>query len=210
MLEETEHGHTHGHGTGIRWLDIVVGLSAIFISVVSLVVSLEHGRTMRALVTQNEKLVAANTIPFLDFSSSNLEEGTNKSYFKFTVKNGGVGPAVIDWFELRYKEIPYSHPMDLLRACCAAALEKASFKNGSVWYSTVTNNILPARESFDPITLRPDVGDDVLRAFMHARADFSARACYCPVLDECWLTDFSARRPTKVENCDREASAVSW
>jgi hypothetical protein len=205
-----EHGHHHAHGTGVRWLDIIVGLSAIFISVVSLVVSLEHGRTMRELVRENEKLVAANTVPFLDFTSSNLDDVTHKPYFKFTLKNGGVGPAQIDWFELRYKGAALASPNEFLKACCADAVKKDSPKKGSVWYSSVSNNILPARDSFDPITLRPDVGDDVLRAIYEARPDFRARACYCSVLDECWITDFKIQRPTKVERCEHEANGVYW
>jgi hypothetical protein len=56
---ESEHGHTHGHKTGIPWFDVAVGASAMFISVVSLVVSIEHGRTMEKMVQQNEKMVAA-------------------------------------------------------------------------------------------------------------------------------------------------------
>ena len=207
MIEE--HGHHHAHGTGIRWLDMIVGLSAMFVSVVSLVVSFEHGRTMRELVRQNEKLVAASTIPMLDFTSSNLDDATAKPYFKFTVKNGGVGPAVIDWFELSYKGVAYDKPIDLLHACCAEAMAKDNPKSGTVWYSSITNNILPARESFDPMTLRPEVGDNLLRAFYAAQPNIKARACYCSVLDECWTTHFETSRPVKVQSCDR-APGATW
>jgi hypothetical protein len=205
-----EHHHGHGHGTGVRWLDIIVGVSAFLISIVSLVVSFEHGHTMRELVTQNEKLVAANTIPLLDFSSSNLEDETNKPYFKLTVRNGGVGPAVIDWFELRYKDVPYGTSADLLDACCSEALKKNAPKSGSVWYSKITNNILPARDSFDPMIVRSDAGDDLIKAINHARPDITARACYCSVLDECWLTNFDSNRPTKVERCDPLPHEATW
>jgi hypothetical protein len=208
-LVPEEHGHPHGHGTGVRWLDIIVGLSAMFISVVSLVVSFEHGRTMRELVHQNEKLVAASTIPVLDFSTSNLDE-SNRPYFKFSIKNGGVGPAVIDWFELRYKGVAYSKPEALLQACCAEAMAKDKPKGAAIWYSTITNSILPTRDTFDPLTLRPEIGNNVLSAFYHARTDISARACYCSVLDECWQTNFDANRPLKVDRCDTPANAVLW
>jgi hypothetical protein len=205
-----EHNHGHGHGTGVRWLDIIVAVSAFFISIVSLVVSFEHGHTMRELVRQNEKLVAANTIPLLDFSSSNLEDETDKPFFKLTVRNGGVGPAVIDWFELRYKGVSYGTPSDLLDACCSEAVKKNTLKPNTVWYSKITNNILPARDSFDPMILRSDVGDDILKAINHARPDITARACYCSVLDECWLTSFDANRPAKVERCDPPAHEALW
>ena len=209
MIPE-EHGHHHGHGTGVRWLDVIVGVSAIFISVVSLVVSLEHGRTMRELVTQNEKLVEASTIPYLDFVSSNLEEGTNKPYFKLTLRNGGVGPAQIDWFQIRYKGVPYRNPDALLHACCGDELKRSDPKSGTVWYSSVSGNILPVRDTVDPVTLRPEVGNDVLQAAYRALPDIKAKACYCSVLDDCWITDFESHRPTKVEHCQRPANEPVW
>jgi hypothetical protein len=205
-----EHAHHHGHGTGVRWLDIIVGLSAMFISVVSLVVSIEHGRTMSELVRQNEKLVAANTIPVLDLASSDVDDATKKPYFKLTVRNGGVGPAQIDWFQLRYKGVPYRRPDDLLRACCADAMAKQQPSNGSMWYSAVSGSILPVRDSVDPMTLWPTVGDDVLRAVYQVRSEITAKACYCSVLDECWVTDFGSHRPTKVERCEQPANEPLW
>jgi hypothetical protein len=48
--------------------------SAIFISIVSLIVSIHHGRTMEKLVAANEKQVEASTLPILRF--------TNRKHFR--------------------------------------------------------------------------------------------------------------------------------
>lgn len=89
------------------WLDIIVAVSAVFISVVSLVVSIAHGRTMERLVDQNEKIVAADTLPFLMFYSSDVDPQTYGKRVSVELKNGGVGPAVVDWLEVRWRGKAY-------------------------------------------------------------------------------------------------------
>lgn len=55
--------HSHARHTGLPWLDLILAGSAIFISIVSLIVSIHHGRTMEKLVASNEKQVEASTLP---------------------------------------------------------------------------------------------------------------------------------------------------
>src|ERR1700761_2477293 len=85
--------------TGNGRLDLVLAVSAIFISAVSLAVAIEHGRTER-------DLVAASSWPFLREILSN-ESGTSPdSAVAFGVSNGGVGPAKVESFEVFYKGRP--------------------------------------------------------------------------------------------------------
>ena len=209
-MPESEHGHSHGHGTGISWLDMIVAISAVFISVVSLVVSIGHGRTMERMVEQNEKMVAANTMPFLTEIGSNLDPVTKRPAIHIAVKNGGVGPAIIDWFEIRYKDVAYGDIDALLRACCAEALPKGGSSPKEVIYSNVSQTILPARESIEPIFLTTDASKELYLALEKARHDMSYRACYCSVLDECWQTDFGPARPARVKECHAPAGDALW
>jgi hypothetical protein len=209
MVAESEHGHGHSHGTGARWLDMLVGTSAIFISVVSLVVSIGHGKTMERMAEQNDRMLAGNTRPLLTSIGSQIDPVTNKPLLRLMLKNGGVGPAVIDWFEVRYKGVAYGSLDKLLLACCAGALPSDGHVKGLI-YSNVSQTILPARESVDFITLNGDAGRDLFVALDKARADIGLRACYCSVLDECWLTDFSASRPRPVKECHPDAGALPW
>lgn len=82
--------HSHARHTGLPWLDLILAGSAIFISVVSLIVSIHHGHTMEKLVAANEKQVEASTLPILRFSTGNMLENENAIHF-----DGGTGPAVI-------------------------------------------------------------------------------------------------------------------
>ena len=65
----TDEVHAHAKHTGHRFLDLTLALSAIFISVVSLIVAIEHGRTER-------ELVAANSWPFVQANSSLIPTAT--------------------------------------------------------------------------------------------------------------------------------------
>src|SRR5438094_9389422 len=66
-LEHESHPHHHPHGTGYRWLDITLGVSATIVSLVSLGLALHSGHAM-------EKLVAANSYPYLEQWRSNMSD----------------------------------------------------------------------------------------------------------------------------------------
>ncbi|HET9285552.1 MAG TPA: hypothetical protein VFR24_26680 [Candidatus Angelobacter sp.] len=208
MLAESESGHAHHHSTGIHWVDLIVALSAIFISIVSLVVSIEHGRMMQDLVKENKKMVAGSTMPFLTEQGNQFEATTGRPRLRLILQNGGVGPARIEWFEVRYRGQPYIFD-DLLPACCRSALPKGNIWPGA-FYSGVSGTILPPRESVDFIDLHPEAGKDLMNALNAARRDLTFNACYCSVLDECWQTDFSSSHPKRVETCSAPPGNTPW
>jgi hypothetical protein len=214
LMPEVEHAHApHGHGSGVPWLDVIVTVSVVFISVISLVVSIEHGKTMEKMVDQNQKMVEASTMPILNIAGSEFDT-SGKPSFREVLSNGGAGPAFIDRFEIRYKGVVYTDEMALLRACCAAALLKSE-KNGQtqIRFSNVSGGILPAREEIDPITIKPDkAGIDLFNTFNVVRDtdDITYHACYCSVLNECWETDFDRKRPQPVKECRVSPNEKLW
>jgi hypothetical protein len=213
LIAESEHAHSHHHGTGIRWVDMTVAISAIFISVVSLVISIEHGRTMEQMVKENEKMVAASTIPFLTWSGSQFDPVTNQPRLRLILKNGGIGPARIAWFQLRYRDVPYSSENALLRACCSTAVGKDADGIPGAFYSNVSGTILPQRDSLDVIDLQHEVSLDLRNALDAARNDIRIKTCYCSVLDECWQADLSEglpSRPVRVDACEIPAASTLW
>lgn len=206
MAFETEHEHGHGHKTGVAWLDVVVAVSAVFISVVSLIVSISHGRTMERLVDQNEKIVAADTMPYLMFFNSDADPQTLRKRVSVELKNGGVGPALIDWMEVRWRGRAYT-PEDLIRACCAP--DKPRGQTG-IGISNMSGYVLPARESAK-VMIDTDITDPAVAAALdRTRGELTARACYCSVLNECWITDFELGRPKPVKDCRAPAGLVRW
>jgi hypothetical protein len=213
LMPELEHGHGHEHKSGIPWLDGIIAVSVIFISVISLVVSIEHGKSMEKMVEQNQKLVVASTLPILTIFGREFDD-SGKPMIQETLSNSGVGPAIIDKFEIRYKGVVYTDHEALLRACCATALLKAN-KGGhtKIYYSNVSGFILPARQDFYPITIKPDKdGQDLYNAFNQVRDgdDLTFHACYCSVLNECWETNFDRKRPQPVKECKVSPDEKLW
>lgn len=213
MFAESEHGHAHHQPTGIRWLDMIVAVSAIFISFVSLAVSIEHGKIMQRMAKENEKMVAGSTMPFLTFSGSELDPVSFRPRLRLILKNGGVGPARVDWFELRYKGVPYSTDGALLLACCSADMPKED-RLPNVVYSNISGMMIPQRESVDIIDLQPGVSAGLRSALDNSRQYITARACYCSVLDECWEANFgndiASGSRVQVEKCNMPPLKELW
>jgi hypothetical protein len=214
LMPEVEHAHgAHGHESGIRWLDVIVTVSVVFISLLSLVVSIEHGKSMEKMVDQNQKLVVASTLPILSIFWRELDDA-GRPMLQETISNGGVGPAIIEKFEIRYKGVAYDNHRALLRACCAASYLKAQ-KNGppKVYYSNISGFILPARQDLYPITIKPDKNAlDLYSDFRNVKDsdDITYHACYCSVLNECWETDFDRKRPQPVKECKVSPDDKLW
>ena len=197
--------HSHARHTGLPWLDLILAGSAIFISVVSLVVSIHHGHTMEKLVAANEKQVEASTLPILRFSTGNISE--NEKAIHFDLKNGGTGPASIEWIRVKWNGQPANGPGDLLDRCC----RKQTQRHTSIWQNVVSGMTLPAGQGESIFRLRAaDVDSDFYHLLdTDARFKINVEGCYCSVLHQCWITDFKVR-PRIVETCEAIPENERW
>lgn len=206
LMNMIEHeSHSHAHRTGLPWLDLILAGSAIFISVVSLVISIHHGHTMEKLVAANEKQVAAATLPILHFDTSNGSASGDMIYF--ILMNGGTGPAIIDWFRIKWNGQPTNGWQDLVARCCAGQWHRGE-------HSTASGTTLPAGQLVRVFQMRRADADSALyRVLDSARSAIEADACYCSVLDECWIADFrndSHSRPRRVKACEAIPVNQQW
>lgn len=178
--------------SGHRWLDLIVGGSAIVIAVISLVVALRQSQIM-------ERQLAASTWPFLLFTTSNLADDRSTAVIRLELKNAGVGPARIHQFSLRYAGAPVTSGDALLRLCCADLLERTPPHWSN---STARERVLTPGEVVPFFVLTGDAGN----APYHDRLNdlgtkLHLRACYCSVLDQCWMLDSSRSDPDPVAAC---------
>jgi hypothetical protein len=180
--------HHHHHHTGARWIDLVMAGSAILISLISLFVAVQHGRTM-------EQMVKATTWPNLDMSQSDVGPGGGPQ-ISLSVTNTGVGPARIETFEADFHGQVLRNGRDLLNACCDKT-PKLRFYN-----STVPGRVLPAKDKIDYFVIgKAAMTDAQYEQLNRARDEVHARACYCSVLDECWIADSMKPHPEPVKTC---------
>lgn len=181
------------HRTGFFWLDLLVAISAVIISVVSLFVAQRADRTQ-------ERLLAASTWPYVEFSTSNFLE--NRRLVALTLRNSGVGPARIRWMTVDYRAKAIANNHALLLECCDAAPPHALSK--TLLSSTVTHTVLVPHESVNFLEVTPNAQDRVaFESINKERNNIHVRVCYCSVLDECWLLDnASYDDPHVVPNCN--------
>jgi hypothetical protein len=197
-LEPEHHHHHHEHKTGLSWLDLAIALSAILISMTSLIVTIVHSRALERMADANAKLVEANSWPFLSYSSGHMQDDSIHVGFA----NKGVGPAKIETIELKWKGVAYRNAFDFLAGCCG-------FKPlpGHADYDINSVEVLRAGDSVAlfGLTKGPDTQNAEARLdLVRNSPDLHLNVCYCSVFDECWRDDIARRSltPVRVERCD--------
>ncbi len=190
--------HAHPRKTGHSRLDLIIALTAILMSAISLYVAIEHGETQR-------KLVAASSWPFLE---AGLYSGDDKVVL--SVDNGGVGPAKLETFEVSYGSTPLSSGLDWLRRCCGlpGKLSEAAtmLQNGSMSYNVSDGVVLRPGDSVSVLTLAKQGTDPALfKRAGTALLKLKFKACYCSILDECWVSDLLSTHTQRVKSCPAPA-----
>lgn len=192
----------HHEPTGHRWLDKVLPISALFVSMVSIGIAWHHSEIMVELVDQNERLVEANSLPYLGFEPTininNREDSDSpRSSISVIVNNSGVGPAEIRFSRYLYNGQPYEL-MDLLEACCDL-LEPVNISRTDLTYRMMRpGDEIVAVELRSSAETQSGIG-----RFIEAWTDneIVLETCYCSVFDECWMHDSEAPRPTPIASC---------
>jgi len=193
-LDPEVHTHAHKHETGHRWIDLALALSALVLSITSIIIAIENDHAMKNLVT-------ANSWPYLEMGHGNAMEGS--SVIHFNVRNNGVGPALIEKFIVTYAGRPVSGTRELLSRCCN--IQSADLtKNLGISVDQVSNRVLSARESITFLQFpKRDTNDDPWRKLDASRFKVDMSACYSSVLGEHWVTSSSGVKPRSVDSCDQ-------
>ena len=187
-------------------LDLLVGLCALATSVISIWLAISQGDDM-------ERLVQAQSWPFLGFDSSNVQPnpqtGAPEHVITLALENLGVGPAKIRSVEIRYDGKPIGGGRELLKACCdpldPETAERASAEAPFVTSST-SGRVLRAGQRLELIrwprgTLNAKRWDQ----FDQARFKLAMEVCYCSVFDECWRVANDSNDAKRTKTCPAPA-----
>lgn len=184
-----------------RGFELLIGGGVLLISLVSLFVAVSANRTQ-------ERMLAASVWPSLIFGTSSAsQEGVPQ--VSFDLLNRGTGPARVRWAELLYDGAPVRDSDALLTRCCGRFPE-SSGRQYSLMTSGIQRRVLGADEWVALLRApRPDPPTPAWEALDRERHKIRLRACYCSVLDDCWLFDSESDDPEPVRHCPR-APAVLW
>jgi hypothetical protein len=186
MVPMPEAEHQQHHQTGHRGLDIVLGVSAVVISMISMFLAIQHGRVM-------EKMVQASTWPYVEagYSTGNSDGSPHVTVW---VINKGVGPARVDSVEVFYEGVAQSDPQELLRSILKPSDPSRHFR---VIQSDVIQGVLSSRELVNVVDLDPrDYDPADYSRVQKAIQKLQMRVCYCSVLEECSVID-TRRTPVR-------------
>jgi hypothetical protein len=92
MIDEIEPPHSHHGWSGIKWLD-ALALSVVALSVASLLTAQHTGKTMERLVSENSRLVRAQSTPLLLLRSGNITGPGQRQDHHHRVERVGTGTA---------------------------------------------------------------------------------------------------------------------
>lgn len=186
-----------------RWFHIVVAGSMALSAISALVSSLSTSHTMKELVKENARLVQANATPMLEFSHGNA--GANgQPELSFSLSNVGTGPARVVWFELSHEGQPLKSMYEL-----AQKLQPdGKPEDWQMATASPSPRMLPAGKEIPVLTwAMPSDKHKLARAAWEklnaARfKQLKAQACYCSVLDACWISELRGEIPQAVPRCD--------
>jgi len=204
MLPE---GESRGevHRTGDRLTDRVVAFSAVFISLCSFALAIHHGHTM-------ERLVEANSRPFVQFETSNGQvrpSGELVRELSATMSNPGAGAARIERFEIALDGHALSDWPEALRQLKEEAAAKhvvpaGPMPAGHFSYSTVAPSYL--RAGGEQVILRwaRDESSGPLWDYVDSARQagrFTLKACYCSIFEQCWVASTASFQPVPTRRC---------
>ena len=179
-----------------RWLPfalaghLVVGLPALLISLV-----VAYGTYVQARATQ--RMQQAATWPYVAYGTSNYTaDGVHGITLGLT--NNGVGPALLEVVEMRYRGVPVRTAEELLAACCG-------YRKGepmALGTFPLDNAALRPGERVEFFTMR-DAPDNarMLPALERERWKLDVKACYCSIFGDCWTIRGLQAKPQPVDAC---------
>ena len=160
--------------------EMLVGVSAVFIGVLALGVSLYETSLMRW-----EQRAAV--LPLLElsrsyFSSSQDEPSQEKWRLSLNAQNVGIGPARIQDFTVKVDGIAQPTWGDAFEALLGRDIEI------TYGQSTINGRTIPPDRQVTMFELRDtQLTAEIIEEF--DRLEFSA--CFCSIFEECWITSYA-------------------
>jgi hypothetical protein len=184
--------HHHHHHTGNRWLDSVLAVSAVTISVISLFLAIQHGRVM-------ERMVEADTWAYVTAGISTAEYDYTP-HVRLIITNKGVGPATVESLEVFYNGVAQAGTHALVNAILKPT---DPTRHQSVLRSDVIGMVLPSKEELNFLDFNvKNFTPDEYATITTEVAKLTFKVCYCSVLDECSMLDTAKGfRPMRVKAC---------
>lgn len=184
-------------------MEVFVSLAALITAVAAVVITLEQTKVMREEAELERKNAKISVMPSV-WLATHIGDEEGDAYFKIVLTNKGLGPAVIESFEVSYMGEPVYNWDDLVRRVAAHVESEKSFDG-----YTLTSNRSPVSPGLmlesggvaSPLSVSGSNEIEGLNLLMHAVPDMGISLCYCSLYGDCYRTELF-RRPLEAEACE--------
>ncbi|WP_444996502.1 hypothetical protein [Aliikangiella sp. IMCC44359] len=171
-------------------LNFVLAICAILISAASFYATYLQAKS-------SEQQVKAMTYPMIQFLHGNYDTESEEKRLTFTLKNAGVGPALVKSVSYEYQGKSYSSMNAYLKACCELAYQellntvkdqKTAISGAQLTSAQINNRVFPAAEEVNFLSINYDPMNEKLWYQLNKeRWKLNLTVCYCSLLDNCYL-----------------------
>ncbi len=183
-------------------MEVFVSLAALITAVAAVVITLEQTKVMREEAELERNNARISVLPSV-WLSTYIGDAEGESYYKVVLTNKGLGPAVIERFDVTYQGEPVYNWDELARKMAAHVGSEKSFENDTLRSSRSPVSpglMLEAGGEAFPIQVNGSMEPDGILLLLRASRDMRIRLCYCSLYRECFRSELF-QRPEPAETC---------
>lgn len=185
------------------YMEVFVSLAALITAVAAVVITLEQTKVMREEAELERNNARISVLPSV-WVSTYIGDSDGEAYYKVVLTNKGLGPAVIERFDVTYLDEPVYHWDELARKMAAHVGSDKSFDDGYLRGSRSPVSpglMLEAGGVAYPLQVDNTSDPDGIRLLMRGTQDMGISLCYCSLYRDCYRTELF-KRPQAVESCE--------
>ena len=184
-------------------MEVFVSLAALITAVAAVIITLEQTKVMREEAELERKNARISVLPSV-WVSTHIDDSGGEPYFKVVLTNKGLGPAVIEGFDVSYKGQPVHHWDELARKASAHAESERDFQKDLLRSSRSPVSpglMLESGGEAQPLEVYGNDEPEGMMLLMRSSSDIMISVCYCSLYEDCFRTQLF-RRPEPVEACE--------
>jgi hypothetical protein len=184
-------------------MEVFVSLAALITAVAAVVITLEQTKVMREEADLERKNARISVMPSV-WLSTYIDTADGDAYYKVVLTNKGLGPAVIERFDVSYQGQPVYSWDELARKMAAQMGSERSFEEDflrSTRSPVSPGLMLEAGAMAYPIQVDEGSDRDGIRLLLLGSQDMGISVCYCSLYGDCFRTGMFLR-PQEVDACE--------
>ena len=184
-------------------MEVFVSLAALITAVAAVVITLEQTKVMREEAELERKNARISVLPSV-WLSTHIGDTEGEAYYKVVLTNKGLGPAVIERFDVSYQGQPVYNWDELARKMAADVGSEKSFENNFLRSSRSPVSpglMLEAGGTAYPLQVDNDSDPHGIRLLMSGSMNMGISLCYCSLYRDCFRTELF-KRPQEVGSCE--------